>query len=386
MAAAGVNQAIYTLARTPSFASFNPTDTTCSYYVAGGTGASAGGQCDPPSDVATNGTGADAFWKTWVTAIAQHVTNASYIAGTGAYAGTPHTPIRYWEIWNEPDTSSYWNGTYAQLVRMTEDARCIITGTGEIHNAGPNGVGDTVPCTATAIDPTAQIVMPSYHAKSPSLGLAQDFLYCSESTHKTTCNTGSGGANAVDIINFHMKPGEEYPTTLESTLSTWVGNIRGILQTNESQKPLYNDEGGYGEEGWASPYTDSNMQASFLARDYLYSAWLNVADTVWYYQGGGTGMGSATANTAYTEVYRWMTGSTFESCSVSGTVWTCTMTLSNGVAAEAMWDTSQTCTPCTTGNVAVSNAWISYLDLTGTSHTIVGDTVPVGIQPVLLEQ
>ena len=301
---------------------------------------------------------------------------------------TSHTHIRYWEPWNEPDSTSFWVGSYAQLVRLTEDARCIITGTGIIHNAG--GLGISEPCMATAIDSTALIVMPSYHAPNPALGYAQDFLYCSDTTHKTTCNTGSAGAAAVDVINFHMKPG----AALESTMSGWVSSIRGILQSAELAKPLFNDEGGFFATGWSGSYTDADMQASYIARYYLYSAYLNIPMTVWY-DWNSNGLGgtapSPTANTAYTQVYNWMVNSNFSTCSVSGTIWTCSLTLSNGVAAQAMWDTSQSCLstnspPCTSGNVTVSGAWLTYLDLTGTSHAVLGNSVPVGIQPILLRQ
>ena len=46
-------------------------------------------------------------------------------------------------------------------------------------------------------------------------------------------------------------------------------------------------------------------------------------------------------------------------CSASGTVWTCELTLANGTAAEAIWDTSQICSDgtCTTSNQNVSTIW-----------------------------
>jgi len=63
------------------------------------------------------------------------------------------------------------------------------------------------------------------------------------------------------------------------------------------------------------------------------------------------------------------------------------MTLPNGVAAAAIWDTSQTCTPCSTTNQVVGSQYLSYQGLLtgGTKTTIVGNTVPVGIQPILLQ-
>src|ERR1035441_3929441 len=88
--------------------------------------------------------GTSAIWKAWIRAIATHANNPTYLQ--------THAHIKYWEIWNEPDASFYWAGTFAQLARLTEDANCIITGRGMIHESGN---GTATPCTATAIDPTA---------------------------------------------------------------------------------------------------------------------------------------------------------------------------------------------------------------------------------------
>jgi hypothetical protein len=180
---------------------------------------------------------------------------------------------------------------------------------------------------------------------------------------------------------------------MESVMSQYMGIIDGILQPAELAKPFFNDEGGYATGQWAAPYTDDNMQASFISRFYIYSASLNISNTTWgawnQFGLGGTAPSPA-ASTAYTQTFNWMVGSTVPTCSVggqNGTTWICTMTFSNNVPAEAIWDTSQTCTPCTYSTTTVSNAWSSYLDLTGASpHQINGNTISVGIQPILLMQ
>jgi len=49
-----------TLARTPTWASSAPTDTTCNYT---GTDSGEGdGECDPPIDLNSDGSGTDAVW------------------------------------------------------------------------------------------------------------------------------------------------------------------------------------------------------------------------------------------------------------------------------------------------------------------------------------
>jgi uncharacterized protein YjdB len=393
---AGILYAQAGLARTPYFATSTAgyTDgTTCFDYVAGGNLTNqAPGQCDPPSDLSSNGTGANLYWRNWVAAYASHV-NAS------GYSNT-HARIRIWEIWNEPYSAKYWStkyGTYDQLIRMEQDAYCIIKGGSFTINATGESCA-TVRSTVTSvalsgpIDPTAEIAMPSFEGQSPGPQAAQNFLYCNDNP-ATSCHTG--GAEQADVMNFHLKPGNNAPAGMESVMSEWTANITGILQSAELAKPLYNTEGGYSANGWTCPpspagfcYTDANMQASYIARFYLYSYSLGITNSVWYdWAPSLTGIGSTSANTAYNQVYSWMVGSSFGSCSVNGTVWTCTLTLANGVAAAAIWDTSQTCTPCTTMNQTVGGSYLSYLGLLtgGTKTTIVNQTVPVGIQPILVQ-
>jgi len=107
----------------------------------------------------------------------------------------------------------------------------------------------------------------------------------------------------------------------------------------------------------------------------------------------GVGIGTSNANTAYTQVYNWMVGSTFGSCTTSGSnnqIYTCTLTLQNGTSAEAIWDTSQSCSngKCTYSSVNIGSGWANYLDLSGGTNPISAGTVSVnvGIQPILLEK
>src|SRR4029077_18850047 len=62
-----INDILYTLSRTPDWASTDPTDTTCDGALAG-----IFGQCHLPSDINADGSGSNQTWKTWVTAIATH--------------------------------------------------------------------------------------------------------------------------------------------------------------------------------------------------------------------------------------------------------------------------------------------------------------------------
>ena len=391
----GITATMYTLARTPTWASSNPGDKTCAYTTA--TSGGGNGECDPPYDVNPDGSGSDATWKAWISAIASHVNAPGYCTGPGA----SHACIKYWEIWNEPDTepessNRFWAGTFAQLARLTEDANCIITGRGVIHE---NGNGSATPCTATPIDPTAKIVMASGHARGTALTFAQNQLYCNNTANipseELPCpNPANAIATAIDIVNFHMKPGNETgnncpaptPCTPESAMQMYVSNVKSILQPAELAKPLWNGEGSYSEYGFTGDYTDSGMQASFVPRYYILNWSLGVSALEWY---TWENLNSASVQTAYQQTYNWLYNATLSSaCSAKGTVWSCGIT-NGGEQYLIMWDTGQSCSSsyCTTAEQSVGSSWTQYQDMTTASSpiTISGQIVPVGIKPIVLK-
>ena len=382
----GVMEGMYTLARTPPWATSNPSDTSCHYTTAVSGGGA--GECDAPIDLNTDGSGTNAIWKAWITAIATHVNDATYLKS--------HSHIKYWEIWNEPDNQPFWSGSFAQLARLTEDANCIITGRGVIHESGN---GSATPCTATPIDPNAQIVMSSGHAKAGgALTYAQNQLYCNASpkTYQLPCPIPANAiASAVDIINFHMKPGNETgnncpaptPCTPESAMQMYVSNVNGMLQPAELAKPLWDGEASYSMNGFTNSYTDSDMAASFMARFYLINWSLNISGMAWYDWNELIAQ-PASVQTAYQQTYNWLAASSLSTpCSANGNVWSCGITQS-GKQYLIMWDSSQNCAngSCTTGNQTVASQWTQYQDMTTASTPIAisGNVVPVGIKPVVL--
>jgi Putative Ig domain len=317
----GTMDGLYTLSRTPPWATSNPNDTSCSDTTGQGGG---NGECDPPIDLNSDGSGTNAIWKAWITAIATHVNSSGYTA--------THAHIKYWEIWNEPDTKNFWVGSIAQLARLTEDANCIITGRGVIHESGN---GTATACTATPIDPTAQIVMASAHAKGAALNYGQNELYCnnSPSGDQLPCpNPPNAIATAVDIINFHMKPGNESgnncpaptPCTPESAMQWYISNIHGILQPAELAKPLWDGEAQYSSTGFINAYADPDMAASFMPRFYLLNWTFGLNGMAWYYASSANE--PVEAQTSYQQTYNWLVNATLVTpCAAVGTVWSCTI-------------------------------------------------------------
>jgi hypothetical protein len=383
----GVMVGMYTLARTPPWITSQPTDTTCSYQppaIGGGSG-----ECYPPSDLNADGSGTNATWKAWVTKIAQHANGQD---GNPTYL-TNHEHIRYWEIWNEPAATQFWHGSFAQLARLTEDARCIILGSEGGQNViHQSGNGTATSCTASAIDATAEVVMPSGLVGTAELTYAQNDLYCSNTSgvpsYELPCpNPGNALANAVDIINFHLKPGNATGSSIESTLASYASEIRGILQPAELAKPLWNGEVAYSTSGFTGVYTDTDMAASLMPRIYLTMWSLGFSGSA-FYTWDTIKAEAAAVRTAYQQTYNWMTGSTLTSpCAASGTLWSCTLN-KFGISYLIMWDTAQSCSggSCSTANQSVGTQWTTYQDMTSASvpNAIVGNTVAVGIKPVVL--
>jgi hypothetical protein len=410
---AGINDILYTLWRVPKWASSNPTDTGCD-YASLGTGFT--GACDLPTDLNTDGTGTNLTWRTWVQNVAQHVNDPTYLQ--------THAKVSYWEPCNEcyrsptldpgygsGGASVAYRGTYDQLVRLMQDARCIIIGN---PNDPITALGTTcgqAGYPVIGVDPTAKMVMPSTSpltvGKNPPYPqVTQNLLYCtcannSCSASTSGCTTGSAGSAAMDILSVHLYPNSYTPEQIPSE----VAIVRSYLSATDLAKPFWNGEGGWGQDTSATQIKngDPDMEAAWVARFHLMVWASGLGRAYWYsYDNAAYGTlwsptsttGCTTAFTsgflcsggiAYQQVYNWMLGSTLTNCSVVGTGWTCNLIQSNGSPTQILWDTSQTCSSgsCGTINYTVSPTFNKYKDLNGNVFSISG-TVPVGIKPILV--
>jgi hypothetical protein len=332
----GVSDLMYTFGKTPVWASVSPNDTSCAAFWEGGA-------CDPPDDLNPDGTGTDQHWKDFVTAIATHA------------AGK----IKYWEGWNEPENITEWTGTAAQLVRMAKDARSIILG----------------------VDPKAVMLTP------PS----QDAWFQQY--------VAAGGVQYADVVTFHGYFGLHcgaFPDA--SRVANRVNNIQATLAAaGINGKPLWDTEASWGNEQ-TSCFTDQDQRAAFLAQFYLLHLSANVSRFYWY-QWDNNSWGTLWSpnpapkgtvlepGLAYQQVHDWLAGSTLAApCSSSGTQWTCTFTGPSGYEAEAVWDTSQSCTngTCTTVDISIDPKYTRSHDLAGNSAVVSSHAVAVGLKPVWL--
>jgi hypothetical protein len=382
---------LYTLARTPSWASTNPSDDTCV-----DSGDNGGGQCYPPIDLNSDGSGTNAIWIAWVTAAAQYSV-AEKKAGAPGFS--------YYEIWNEWNTSVSWQGTTPQLVRMEQDARCVVEGPPTGMACNPNSAG-LLP--AQPIDPTAKIVSPS------PVGAAADNMLgtvaASLATYFSTKVNGYAGGSFSDAIGFHGYVGTATKTGTNAVPCPTPENVNIVmadLNTTLAQfpamagKPLFNTEGGWSQAP-SEGFTDLDRQAAFLPRYLLlqqsdnvsrvyWFAWDSKTDSSLYDVAEPTEAGNPTpAATAYGEVYKWTEGATVsQACTTKGTVWTCGFTRPGGYSALAVWDASQDCTTssCPTTTFTVPAGYIEYRDINDDNETLLSGatTVQIGAKPILLE-
>ncbi|HSY63727.1 MAG TPA: cellulase family glycosylhydrolase [Terriglobales bacterium] len=335
--------------KVPQWASSKPNDGSCSFYP---------GACDPPNDLNADGSGTDQHWKDFLTALVTHSVNSK----------TGH--INYYELWNEPMNPWYWTGTNAQLIRMAADAYTII------HS----------------IDPNALLSSPSF---------AWETQYCLDWMQTYLAAGGGQYADRIDVHGYVDNRGGY--TGWPENMATFVPEFFQVLkQTGQLKKPVWNTEASWGTDNSHRHLDDPDLQAAWIARMYILSANYRIARLFWF-SWSDPGLGTLWVpdphnpgapgtllkpGIAYQQVYNWIVGTTInQQCSPNGTIWTCGFTRPDGYVAEAVWDTSETCQNgvCTTKPYNVGSEYVRYLTVSGDSIPINGSTVPVGAQPIFLE-
>jgi uncharacterized protein (TIGR03437 family) len=332
---------IYTMTKTPTWASSNPAGTGCADYL------KRTGGCFAPYDVNADGTGTDALWQAYVTALVQHV------------CPTPDTcRIQYWEGWNEPNNPNDWQSTTAQLVRMQQDAYKIIKG----------------------ISPNLVVVSPSVAPGGGSIENGIKWM---------TGFLTAGGGSYFDIMGFH---GYLNAGAAPEGIATMVSNWTSLLASEGlSKMPLWDTEGSWGEQ---TNLPDPDQQTAYLPRYFLLQS-AAVQRFYWYSYNDNYGTLETNnqltqAGMAYGHVYNWLVGATVASaCSnKSGSIWTCAYTRPGGYQALAVWDASQACGDgvCTTSGYTAPAGYVQYRDLVGNVTAITaGAQIQVGLKPILLE-
>jgi hypothetical protein len=388
---AGINDGcVFTFGSVPPWASTNPADNTCDKP----------GSCWPPADLNFDGSGTDQTIIDALTNIATHVNDPIYLQ--------THAHIKYWEPWNETYRGTFigaygctsthtcsFNGSYAQLVRIAEEMRCIIKGSGSVNS---------VPCTNAGIDPSASIITPSGQAYIRIYGRQEvpNFLQCNQNPLAGSgCSTGSRGSAAVDVVNYHcyVRSGNA------DDVAGYIALSRALLTPVDAAKPFYCDEGSWGPN---TSFPDPDLQAGFTARWFTDILSEQVTTALWFTwdnQGWGTlwnpdGRNGCTqtagcmtkAGVAYAQTYNWLIGANLQGCLSSNGITVCTLSRANGYSALMIWSTA-TLTSCI-GQISsevcgsttyqVPSGYITKRDLDGLVQPA-NPTEYVGAKPILLE-
>lgn len=326
----GVTDLLYTFGHTPTWASSDPTDTTC--FGHGGTSTTNPGGCEAPPDVNADGTGTDAIFKQFVTSVATH-------------AGPR---IKYWEMWNEPTASGQWKGTTAQLVRMTKDAAQIIK----------------------SLNPNAVILSPC-----PVGGAAPNWMdgFLSQ-----------GGGPSVDIIAYHS-----YVTqAVAEQVVSQAKNMHAVMaKYGQQNKPLWSTEAGWGRD---TDIPDLNLQAAFVARYYVLHWSFGIQRLYWYAWNNPTfgtmwdsTSGLHPAAATYKVVENWLVGAVMpQACSIaSNATYTCPLTRSGGYQGLIVFN------PSSTLSYTAPSQYMQYRDIKGATHAMpTNGVVTIGPAPLLLEK
>ncbi len=284
--------------------------------------------CSPPNDVNADGTGTDADFSNFVTALVTRYKDE----------------IAFYELWNEPDCTCYFDGTDAQLVRMGKDAAAII------HS----------------IDPNAQVLSPSYHV--------------------WTLNTffdpyiAAGGAATFDIVNFHMRGNGTLNEVPEAFLGTYASIEADLVQNKLNNLPLWDSEHGIKAD---ESLPDPDEQAGFVAREVALRAGIGLQRQYVYAWDdiSPVGLQDDEAGTAWDTIVGWLVGHSISQCVASATVYTCAVD-----DGQIVWDTAQSCSDgvCTTSNYTYPSSYAWQTDLSGTKTALSGKTVPIGYKPIFL--
>ena len=338
-------------------------------------------------DLNSDGTGSDQAWRSFIYQLASHVMGLD----AGAYS-----QITAYEMWNEfSRTTESWNGSQAQMVRLTQDAYCILKGTGTITATGEGCAAQPFHVPAVGIAPRAVVVSPSAQASGPDVYTLGAYF-----SNLALAGPGSAAADAIGVHNYTY--GSACCAFAEALVAQWNA-LQLVLPAAASDLPVWSTEGSWGDT--ATKESDPDMQSAYVARAYLlgwslgfqrmyWYAWGNSWGRLWSQSGvagcsdQGSGAGCASpASGAYAEVYSWMVGSTMnEPCSVTGSAYSCQLTTAQGTRMLALWDTAKFCTGgiCERSVYQAPPGYSSYLDLSHTRHVLRGHTVWIGAKPILL--
>ncbi len=389
--------------------------------------------CYLPGDVS----GTDTTWKGFVNDFLTYL-NTTKFTGTSTYM---ISQLGYIEVWNEPNIGTECNGTdhlysggvdgtgnctAANLAAILSDAYTIVQ---TFNTTNGTHIKVISPALTAALEPGSNCI-----ATSPEINSFFTTLLDAIASSPT-------GTSSMDYIGFHgynyipsNTTGSPDPASGASCIGPLTANAQLTVTTANSSftQPLYDTEGswGGGDTGGQDSLITQSAYNGGTGREQAFAGIYNLVQAAygtslqgfnwfgWDFQVPNTGAPStgqywdesgsgslAPAGTAYATLYSWLSGadlSTTFAARVSAcgpyestTVWTCQFVFPDGKFGLVAWDNNGTCSDSTCS--VTNSAWpvpatpaggsVTYTtwhDLDNGSHTISGGTVPISLQPILI--
>jgi len=248
--------------------------------------------------------------------------------------------IKYWELWNEPNSSTFWSGSTDDIVAMAKVAYPII------HEAG------------------ALVVSPS--AQGPKAYLWLDDFF------------KKGGGAFTDIVAFHG-----YTFSAPEVVVPLIQNVKNTtLAYGQSGKPLWDTEHSFGDATWLYGDTPEN-QSKWLARFVILEAALGINRSYWFMWDTidwGNLFDRSTQTIlepgkVYKIMYSWL-NSNAVSCTLSSDIYSCAV----GTSKAIYWHTKGLST-----TITVDRKYTKTQDMYGVNGTISRRKVKISGIPVLVQ-
>ena len=263
--------------------------------------------------------------------------------------------ITAYQIWNEANTRSFYEGDWTALAKLTRRA----------HDA------------IKLIDPSAQVVGASSTVIPGKLFQTESFFVrYARALHKA--------GDPVDAMAVHL-----YPVDTSKGPDARVRSIRAaqkVLNKVGIDKPLWDTEVNYGDRraGLPTVVPDSATSVTYVGRTYLDSATLGIARTYWYgWDLGVLGIdmtdaaGITPAGRAFLTVRDWLTDARPAGCQDTEGVRRCSFVGADGSAFTVVWAQG--------GTVTVDAERLEVCRLDGSCAVGTAD-LTLDAQPVLLRE
>ncbi|HEY6292350.1 MAG TPA: tectonin domain-containing protein [Terriglobia bacterium] len=310
-------------------------------------------------------------WTDFVTAVINH------------YNGKTAPHVKYYELWNEFSSPSFWTGTMQDMVKLASTAYPIIhtdpysslltpSVSGPVGTSAPNGLPDGLAWMTSYLQAGGNMYADggTFHGYVARFGGENITLFpWPEQDSTSGCSPGL--------------------PCFGSIIAKTTGFRQVFDQNGLIGKPVLDTEGSWGKNGNLS---NPSQGAAWMARWYILQAsyYPGITQAAWYAWGYPSEAGQLQSDSAgtlnatgvaYNQVYDWLVGASFGSpcASDSNSTWTCPITRSGGYQGLVIWNAmgSSRYTPAST--------YRQLRDLAGNTTRLSGGTITVGLEPVLLE-